>query len=74
MGKSTGPHWNICFMERKEKKSKGAERSKKQSVRSAKKKEEYLTLPLRVTMGMEGGEEERDWEGNGGDENKYVIP
>lgn len=55
MGISTGLHWNICFMERKEKESKGAERSKKQSVRSAKRKEEHLTSPLRVTGGGGGG-------------------
>lgn len=50
MGISIGLHWHICFMERKEKEFKGAERSKKPSVRSAMRKEEHLTSPLRVTV------------------------
>lgn len=50
MGISIGLHWNICFMERKGKESKGAEMSKKPSVRSVKREEEHLTLPLRVIV------------------------
>lgn len=50
MGISIGLHGHICFMERKGKESKGTERSKKPSVRSATRKEEHLTLPLRVTV------------------------